>query len=40
VAPSICGSSVRNLNLLPFWCLETWGGCKIFGKFVHPWWNI
>jgi hypothetical protein len=31
-----CGSSVWNYSMSPFWNLETGGGFKIFGKFMHP----
>jgi len=24
------------LFILPFWRLEFWGGCRIFGRFVNP----
>jgi hypothetical protein len=35
-APNICGSSVWNLLLRPFWHLQFWDGSKIFRNVVDP----
>ena len=37
VVCNICGSSVWNLFMSPFWYLEFWGSYWIPGRFVHPW---